>query len=77
MRKVKPVVHKSYQRERKPVDVFAAVFLSNAAPSPIPTLRPYVDDPRAAAGNGLSGDWYMEWDGQFGEYPYAINPYSK
>ena len=38
MRKVKPVVHKSYRRERKPVDVFAAVFLSNAAPSPIPTL---------------------------------------
>ena len=37
--------------------------------------HPYVDDPRAAAGNGLSCDWYVEWDGQFGKYPYAVNPY--
>ena len=31
MRKVKLIVHESYQGKRKSEDVFAAVFLSNAA----------------------------------------------
>ena len=38
MRKVKLIVHETYQGKRKSEDVFAAVFLSNAA-ALIPRIR--------------------------------------
>ncbi|MBP1588529.1 MAG: hypothetical protein ILO53_09055, partial [Clostridia bacterium] len=40
MRKVKLIVHETYQGKRKSEDVFAAVFLSNAA-----ALTPNTHDP--------------------------------
>ena len=36
---------------------------------------PYCDDPRATAGKSWAFNQYEQWSGNYGEYPYAKNPF--
>ena len=33
--------------------------------------QPYCDDPRATAGQSFGSDWYMDWNGSYGQCPFA------
>ena len=57
MRKVKLIVHETFQGKRKSEDVFAAVFLSNAAGGPGCTIFSY---------KGSLGKFRIDWDPSHG-----------